>query len=69
MLCLFFSHGLAMFPLADSLAIVAKFAQKWHDIFKCFVRIGCTRGQTYDPEVISGVYNHAHISRVITQPG
>ena len=24
----FFSHGLAMFPLADSLAIVAKFTQQ-----------------------------------------
>ena len=34
----FFSHGLAMFPLADSLAIVAKFTQQWHDIFKCFVQ-------------------------------
>ena len=32
-----FSYGLAMFPLADSLAIVAKFAQQWDDIFKCFV--------------------------------
>ena len=31
--------------------------------------ISCTRGQTYDLEVISGVYNHVHISRVITQPG
>ena len=31
--------------------------------------ISCARGQTYDLEVISGVYNHVHISRVITQPG
>ena len=37
MLRLFFSHGLAMFPLADSLTIVAKLTQQWHDIFKCFV--------------------------------
>ena len=31
--------------------------------------ISCARGQTYDLEVISGVYNNVHISRVITQPG
>ena len=37
MLRLFFSHGLAMFSTADSLAIVVKFAQQWHDILKCFV--------------------------------
>ena len=31
--------------------------------------ISCTRGQIYDLKDISGVYNHVHISRVITQPG
>ena len=31
--------------------------------------ISCARGRTYNLEVISGVYNHVHISRVITQPG
>ena len=31
--------------------------------------MSCARGQTYDLEIISGVYNHVRFSKVITQPG